>query len=435
MKEVLDKIVLKIYKLVFGEEPTIAVDAFVKNLTFVGMGFGVSAVLGLATMILAGRILGPLEYGKYALIQAVAGFLSIPMLIGINTALIKHSAEKKNFNERKKIISTSYFLFLFFSLLSAIIVFIFSRSISKILGISFELFIYSIIFSFLSSAYLISISIAQGLKEMKTLSVLQVIYGLCGIISFIVFILLKMFSFKAIFYASSINYLVLFVLSIIIFNKYFSLSSFDKDLAKKILRYGLYASISSIAAIVYFNFDRIAINKFFGPTQLGIYGAYYLTFISTPAYMFAMFNLVFFPMASGSKDKEAIFKKINKMVLRLSILALFFVLLMGIIVFKLYGDKYQFNFWLCLLFAIASISSLINAIYCWCMNAIGEKGVKLTTAASIWAVVINILINIFLIPIAGFLGAVIAVILSCSISIIIVIHKKEYYKLEKLSID
>ena len=121
---------LGMYKFIFKEEPSLEVNKFIKNLTFVGMGFGISAVLGLATQIMAGRILGPLEYGKYALIQAISIFLSIPMLVGVSMAMIKHSAEEGNFKEQKNIISTSYLIFLSFSFISLIVLSVFSKIIN-----------------------------------------------------------------------------------------------------------------------------------------------------------------------------------------------------------------------------------------------------------------------------------------------------------------
>ena len=201
------------------------------------------------------------------------------------------------------------------------------------------------------------------------------------------------------------------------------------------MRYSFYAFIFSLSSVIYLNFDRIMINKFFGSVQVGTYGAYYIAFITSAAFIFNTFNLVFFPMLSGSKNKDAIFKKINKMITRFSILVLLFMLLFGIIILKLYGSKYQFNFWLCLLFDIASVLSVVNALYGWCMNAIGEKGARITAIAAIAAAIINVSINIILIPTWGFFGAVLAVIAAYLVSIIIILYKKDYFKLDGVMVN
>jgi len=424
MKNVIDKIVQNTYRLIFGDEPAITINRFARDLSFVAVGFGISAILGLATQIMAGRILGPLEYGKYSLIQAVSFFISFTMLLGVATALIKYSSEKSNFDDRQRIISTSYLLFIFLAVVSSIFLSIFYNVISSIFGIPAELLIYAIIFSLLASSYTISVAIAQGLKEMKVLSILQIIYGISGFLTFLFLIYLKVFTFQAILLASSINYFIVFVLTAVVFRKYLSFN-FDKILAKKILKYGFFASMGLIAYVVYSNFDRLIINKFLGASAVGVYGSYYVAFIASAGFIFSIFNLVFFPMVSGIKDKEAILKKINRIVPKLSLFAALPVLLFGIVVLKLYGDRYQLNFWLCLLFDIASVLSVINGIYVWYMNATGERGIKITAIAAILAAIVNVVINISLIPIIGFLGAAIASILAYIISIFITLYYKK----------
>ena len=434
MKDIVNKIIHRVYKIFFQQEPSFAVDFFVKNLSFVAMGFGISALLGIMTQIMAGRILGPLECGKYYLIQSTAAFLSLPMLFGISTALTKYGAEKENFEDRKKIISTSYLIFISLSATFLIFFVFFAKPISGILKIPFELYIYSVIFSFLFCSYAMSISIIQGLRKMKILSIFQAIYGLIGILTFLIFLYFKVSSFKAIFFASSINYSIIFILTIFIFKKYFSFD-FDRNLGKKILRYGFYASIGALASAVYFNFDRIIINNFFGAAEVGIYGSYYIAFIASAGFIFNTFNLVFFPMVSSTKDKNIIFKKINKIVFKLSLFVFLIMFIAGVIVLKFYGKKYQLNFGLCFLFDIASVLSLINLIYGWCMSAVGEKGAKIVSVSAIVTAIVNVLVNILLVPRIGSFGSVIAIILSYSASIIIIISQREYYKSKEVFVS
>jgi O-antigen/teichoic acid export membrane protein len=434
MRNTINKIINSTYKLFLKEEPAFEVNLFFKNLSLVMLGFGISALLGLVTQILAGRILGPLEYGKYFLIQAVSSFLYLPMLVCINIALTKYGAEENNFDGQKKIISTAYILFLFLSVISFTVLLSFSKIISGIFSISLEFFIYAIILSFLYSSYLISISIAQGLKKMKVLSILQIIYGMIGILAFLFFIYLKIHSFKAIFFASAINYFVVFALSIIIFRNYFSLS-FDWALAKKILVYGFYTSVGGIMAIVYFNFDRIIINKYFGAGEVGVYGSYYVAFVASASFIFNAFNLVFFPTVSGSKKREMIFEKINKVTFKFAAASFVFILLFGVVVVKLYGNKYEFNFLLCLLFALGSVAVLVNAIYAWYARATGEKGIKIATIGTIAIALVNVAVNLFLTPVIGFTGAAIAIIVSYPVSIFIILRSKNYYHLDKTTTD
>jgi O-antigen/teichoic acid export membrane protein len=275
-----------------------------------------------------------------------------------------------------------------------------------------------------------SVSVVQGLKKMKTLSMLQVFYGLGGISAFFIFISMKIMSFKAIFFASSIDYLIVSLLIALIFRKYIFFG-FNKVLAIKIVKYGFFVFICSMAYVIYSNFDRIIINKFLGATQVGIYGAYYVGFISSSTYIFSIFNSVFFPIFSASKNKEILFKKIVNAMIRLSLFILLFLLLVGIAVISLYGSKYKFNFWLSLLFSVAAIFSVFNAILVSCMSATGFRGIRDASFILLIAAAVNVLVNILLVPLCGFFGAVVAIISSYFISIFIISSKRGYYKIEE----
>ncbi|WP_286681164.1 lipopolysaccharide biosynthesis protein, partial [Methanoculleus sp. DTU007] len=83
-----------IYRAIFHEEISTEVEKFIKNLSYVGIGTIVASVFSFSFNILAGRWLGPSEYGTFTLIQSVAMFLYIPMLLGFHTAMVKYNAEK-----------------------------------------------------------------------------------------------------------------------------------------------------------------------------------------------------------------------------------------------------------------------------------------------------------------------------------------------------
>lgn len=428
MKNKVNKIIFIVYKFILGETPTSVASNFINNLTFAGVGFAISAGLGLIIQVLAGRILGPLEYGKYFLIQSISSFISIFMLCGIPIAMVKYLSEKDDLNNRKAIISTSCLLLLSLSIFFILVLFAFLGVLSGILNTTKELFIYAIIFSLFYSIYTMLISVVQGIKEIKYLSLLQTIYGITGITAFCLFIFFGLYSFKSVFFSSLINYFIVSIFVIIIFRKYFFID-FDIILARKIIIYGFYASIGTIASIILLNFDRIVINKIIGASSVGVYSSYYTAFITPSLYIFSVFNLVFFPAFSGIRNKEMIFKKINKALIRLVVPILLFIFSAGVIIVFLYGSRYQFNLQMCILFTISSIFILLNSVYMWCMNATGKKGVWATSLATSVSAIINVILNIILIPIIGISGGVLSMIFSCIASVCIIYSKRHYYRL------
>jgi len=61
------------------------------------------------------------------------------------------------------------------------------------------------------------------------------------------------------------------------------------------------------------------------------------------------------------------------------------------------------------------------------MNAVGRKGIRLTSLAAIVITLANISLNILLIPLMGIKGAIIATIISYFLSFIIILSKKKYF--------
>ena len=117
-----------VYRKIFHEEVSFEVEKFIKNLSYVGIGTVIASVFSFTYNVLAGRWLGPSEYGTFTLVQSVAMFLYIPMLLGFHTAMIKYNAEKDDILRQRCIISTTYILVLLFTVVSLLAYFICNRS-------------------------------------------------------------------------------------------------------------------------------------------------------------------------------------------------------------------------------------------------------------------------------------------------------------------
>ena len=98
------------YERVFHEKMGDEARSFIRNLSYLFAGTFIATGSGFALNVIAGRILGPVEYGKVALVQSVTMFLSIPMLLGFSNAMVKYASEKKDFHELSVIISTTFIM-------------------------------------------------------------------------------------------------------------------------------------------------------------------------------------------------------------------------------------------------------------------------------------------------------------------------------------
>jgi len=429
MRNFVINFIKKIYRIIFKEEISLNVQLFLKSLRHIVIGSGIAVFCNFIFQIFMGRILGPDEYGKYALINSIAMFLCVPMLFSIHIAMVKYVSEKADSQRQKEIISTSFIMIFILSLISILIFLLFSSQFSSFFSVSLVVFYIALLFALFFSFYTIAISIIRSFNKMKKWSIFQVVYGISTLTLSLFFIFfVKLISFHSAIFSILLTYLLIFILVIIYFRKSI-VFRFSNIWAKKLAGYGLYGVIGGVSAAFYLNFDKIMINRYLTSMDVGIYKAYATSFTALGLFFLSMFLTVFFPTVSKYHSKKNIFKKINKFIPYLFIFGLPFMFFSGFVILKLYGNNYFFDLKMGLLFCIAGIFIILNSLYLWLMNAIGKQGVRITAFSGIILAVTNILLNIFLIPIFGISGAIIATIISYGVSIVIIFSKRKYYYL------
>ena len=417
MKNFLQNIINYLYRLIFHEEISEKAKAFLKNISYFAFGTVISCFFSFIFNILAGRILGPIEYGKFALLNSIAMFLYIPMLPGLNTAMVKYVAEKDDFQSQSKIISAAFILIFPLIIASVLLYFIFAPQLSKMLSISPDFFILSVFFAVLYVLYTMSTEIIRAIDRIKSLSVLRIVFSVVSLAVFLFFIFARYFSFKAVAFSTLVSYFVVIFISLLFYVRKYLKFNFDKFWANKLAKYSFWAAIGSISFAIYSNLDKILINKYLTIDKVGIYEAYQFASINMAALIFGIFNTVFFPAASRHENKKNLFKKINKFLPYLIPLGIIFIFFCEFVILKLYGDKYPFNPFWALLLGIACVCSSIDSAYAWTLASVGERGIKTISVAVIIFALVNIVADIILIPIIGIPGAIIGIILASLTSI------------------
>ncbi len=430
MKNFLFKYFIKVisffYKRIFKEELSKSVIDFIQNLSYVGFGTIVSIIFTFTFNILAGRLLGPSGYGEFSLIQSIALFLAVPMFLGINFSMLKYNSEIEDFQRQQKIISTSYILIFVFTMISIFVYFLFSNEISQLFSVSTGLFYLAIIFATIFVFYSVLTSTIASIHAMKKFALYRLIYSIILLSTFFIFIFINFISSQSMIFSVCITYGITGGIILAYLRKYIKLK-FDKTWASKLTRYGSYALLGGVSSAFYSNIDKILINKYMNTASIGIYWAYSYSFTMALLTILAVFEIVFFPLASKIPNKIIIFKKINKFIPFLIIISIPFMIFSGFIILKLYGSEYPFDLKLALLFGIAGIFITIDKFYGLLMDSTGKKGKRIVSFAAIILALSNVFLNIWLIPLIGIEGAVIASIFSYMFSIVIVLSKRKYF--------
>jgi len=401
----------KVYEKIFKEKITLTVKIFFQNLTYIILGYGVAATLIFIFQILVGRILGPQEYGKYALIDSTAAFLSIFMTLGVSTAAIKYNSEKEDYLRQQKIISSSYFATLIISSFFAFLFFIFSNLFSETFSISPLVFLTAVIFSVCYALYLLAMDSLSGLHQMKRIALFRALYGFLVLAFLALFLFFSHISFITVSLIISFVYLAIFLLITANIRNYISFKV-DKAWLKNLLEYGLYAASGSFLIVFLPNLSKIMVFKFLTLFDVGIYNAYYFSSLSIVILFNTIFITVFFPTASKYSQKSLILIKVKKVTPHLFVIGIPILFIIQILVLKFFGKQYLIDYWLMFLFAVSGIVFFLYSLYVWLFYSKGIAQARRVVFLTILVFVINVLLNFYLIPILFLRGAVISLILT-----------------------
>jgi O-antigen/teichoic acid export membrane protein len=415
----LENKVNSIFEKVLNKKISNDMGKFLNNLSYVTIGTIISTMVVFFFNIIAGRLLGPSNYGQFTLIKSIATIMSIPMLLGINTAMVKYNSEKIDFIRQRNIISTTYVFVFMFTLISTIIYFLFASQVMNFAHISQDIYFYSIIFAILFASYMLTTNTLQGLHKLKTLSLLRPVYSFVLLVSLFVFLYVGNVSFEAMLFANYIAYVIVCGFIFIIINKYLKFR-FVKCCAKKLITYGYLNMFTSISFVLYMNIDKILINKYMLIEDVGIYNAYYNSSVNIVTVLVGIVVTVLFPTISMRSDKKSTLIFFNKCVPYLVVFGLILVTICEYILLKFYGSNYPIDIQLMILFSLTSILFGWYDIYAWIFNSLGIKGVKMTMVGTGSISIVDILLNIYLIPKYGINGAIGATALAYCIGIIVV---------------
>ncbi|MDD3523378.1 MAG: flippase [Candidatus Cloacimonetes bacterium] len=394
------------YGKIFHEPANEEVMKFFRNLSYVGLGTILSTIFSFSYNLIAGRVLGPSGYGGFTVVQSIAMFLYIPMLFGLHTAMMKYCAESKDQYQQHRILSTTYTLVICLTLASVLIYYIFRDQIAAIFSVNQEIVMLSIIFTVFFVFYTLATSSIRGLHLMRAYAIYQPIYGIILLSAFLIFISAQFYSFKAMVYSTCLAYGIVGLVITLRFLKDHLAFTIDRSWVPTLWKYSSLAVIGGLSFTLYTNIDRVMINYYMGFASVGIYAVYYYASFTVLTLISGIFTTVFFPTASRSQDKRAIYKKLNRTIPYLLILGIPIAITAEYVILLLFGKDYPLQLPLMLIFAVSAILVTWYGIYAWFFNSEGIEGSKLTVSGTLVIAITNVIFNVILIPLMGLYGAI-----------------------------
>lgn len=408
------EIVEKVHLYIFRSEMSDVMRNFLKDLSFVFFLMIIASSLVLVLNVVGARVLGADEFGIYQIVFVVAQFLMVFMIFGINTASTKYISNSNTTAEKKEIAFVSLLLIIAISLFVVCFVVGARFYIAEFLKIDVSMVVQSIFLASIFALFYFVRSVLQGWKRVRVVSILDLVNIIGSIVVFcaLLFIGGREISYVEYYYAIAIGCIV-FSLSGIFFNRdIFGFISIRIKTLKKILRYGAFAILGSVSGIFLSSTDKLLINYFHGSADVGVYSVYVMASVVVFMQIVNIFNTVFFPYASESRQKKDIVEKLKK-ISKPSFFGSFFGSIISIIVIVyILGESYEMNYLYAILFAFSSAIMVVYQMMMWFLNACGVEGVRTTVKGTLIAGFLNFTLGYLLISMYGIVGAIASTIFS-----------------------
>lgn len=366
------------------------------------------ASLNFLLFIFLARYLGPTEFGILNYLLALVFLFTSISSLGINPVLTNTLIKNKRKNNNN-IISNSYIL-RFFSSLFGYLIFIlfiiflhgknFYLNYSIIIGLSIIVKSYEVLFSYFES------------KSLSKYIVISQTISLVIVFSLTVFFLYLELDLKYIYYCFLVDSLIILVLiNIFFFTKERNfLFSLDFKKIYKIICKSFPVLLSIVSVVIYMRIDQVMINLLLSESDVGIY--------SVSVRIVEMFHFIpkiimvsYLPILLISKNYNFELIKINSLLFKLSILVIFFIIILSKYITPiLFGEIYTESALTTILLSLSLIFVFIGVVNeHWYIS----KNLQKYYAFNVFiGAITNIILNYFFIPSFGISGAAYSTILT-----------------------
>ena len=385
------------------------------------------AVFFFLTILLA-RYLGVEAFGVWSFILAFTATFMVFSNIGLNRYVIREVA--KDNLKKDVILKNLIYIKLFISLVTFLVlsvsIFLLSGNSLEIVGII--LLGFSKIFGTLSGAYGSMFIALKKFSDHVRVKVVNTVLLFCGY----VFVLLLGFGIVELLLVTVFVELIVLFYSIFLWKKYALKKrfSFDFGLVKKIIFESLPFGILTAISFIYFNIDILLIRYFFESFEIGLYTVatkLILGIILIPA----TFSRTLFPYLSNLNAKS---KSETKLLVRKSLfynfltglgLALIVFFSASFIIRVFFGDAYSGSVVVLKILSFFIVVSSVNMVLKTYLGA--SNNLKLFVNIMLIGIFINLVLNLFLLPLFYLSGAAIATVVSEVIVLFMLLFKSEVF--------
>jgi len=403
---------------IFSLYNRILTDKLLKETTWSFLTKGVSFILFFGLNIYLARILGPETFGYWSFFFSVITVFLFLSYFGINASSQKYAAQYNKTNELKVVLSSSFRLRMMMSFIFSLLLLLLHQPLANLLGrpdLGY-LFLYAAPLVFFAGFVEYLKNVFEGLHRIKYnffINILEYGLKLCFVVIFFHFsvsLILVVNAFAlALLISSIVGFYLLYTRFYRNLNRYIQKVDY-KDFTVNIFKYSLPLLVLTIGFLITTEIDTIMIGLLSTDIEVGIYSVAKQIIIKIPhiSLALAMGTMPIFAKLNDSNLKELrnLFYKLLKINL---------YILLPLVLFILVFSKFLINLFYGVEYSAAVLPLQILTIYMLCSSIsislnqfLNYRGVATKRAINMAIMIIlNIILNLLLIPQYGALGAAI----------------------------
>ena len=405
------------------EEINKGLKLLVKTSFVVFIGILLSKIFTYVYRIIIARHFGPEIYGLFSLAIMTIGWLVAFSSLGLTHGLLRFIPlyrGKKQINRIKHILKISTTILFFSSIIAGLILFFSADFISIKIFHNSDLIIFLKIFSFLIPFIIFSSILLATLRAFEEISWYSFIFNIlqnCVKVVFIILLIFLGFKVHAIIFSYFLGFLSMFLVAYFvckhklpeIFGKYKLNKKIKSKINKEFVSYSWPIMFSTILGTMLFWVDSFLIGYFMGATDVGFYNAA-VPIVLLIGFAPELFMQLFFPLINrkfSHKNLRVIkelSQQVGKWIFILNFpLFLMMILFPGAIINIFFGETYLVAENSLRILAIGNFILYLLYISYNLISMIGKS--KLLLINTSIALIINIILNLILIPKYGINGA------------------------------
>jgi O-antigen/teichoic acid export membrane protein len=390
--------------------------AFVMGITKTFPAVVVAQILSGITTVLATRALGPSEFGRANLSLASTLWVQIPLFVGLPTALMHYTPQVEG-NRRGELMTLGFGLCMVTGVVTLAVSFLFDGFWAARQGITTRVFDLGLAWCVGFWIYVMGTTMLSAREQFGLRGATEIVFAVFYPVVFFLYGKAHPWRGDDYVFSLAVAFAVSGVFALGPSLRLMANSKIDRRMISLLVGYGIIASFGATANALLNSPARLIANKYLTLGEVGILSVYQGGAGKISSLFLTVSANVFFPIASRTPDKKALFWRIHRamVVTVLGLLILSWTLLWAY--FKVAGSRYTIDFVSLGVYALGGVFTLFFGLVSWYLASTGRNGMIICVVNSVLAGSINFGLCLYLIPSLHILGAGVASVIASMVGI------------------